>query len=301
MIRPSLLQRSEVCSLVPLLANQFPETSDAADRGTAIHAAIARDDRTVPEARTAREWVESNVVGELRFERKVELVDLDTMETLTEGTPDLVAGPDTDDVMVVVDWKTGMPSNVPDPDVNLQLISYGLAICDGRPFRGVLVFLNEDKPADARWSRIFEPLEHPALLERIRAIVHKEPVAHPGDWCGSCYQRVYCPAWKARTEVALTVLRPSTALGARTVTDGNAPELSQRIKAVREAADMAEEQLRAHVRAGGRCIVDGKELYEATCDGRESVDVKAIKAAGLTQYLKAGASYRAWRWRKAKI
>jgi len=298
MIRPSLLQRSEVCSLVPVLAKQFPETSDAADRGTAIHAAIARDDRTVPEARTAREWVESNLVGKLRFERKVELIDLDTMETLTEGTPDLVAGPDTDGTMVVIDFKTGRPENVVEPDGNLQIGAYCLAVCDGRPFRGVLVFLDGDKPADARWSRIFEPLEHPALLERIRAIVHKEPVAHPGGWCVSCYQRVYCPAWKARTEVALTVLRPSTAL---TVTDENAPELSQRIKAVREAADMAEEQLRAHVRAGGRCIVDGKELYEATCDGRESVDAKAIKAAGLTQYLKVGASYQAWRWRKAKM
>lgn len=283
---------------MPVLAAQFPETSDAADRGTAIHAAIARDDRTVPEARTAREWVESNLVGELRFERKVELVDLDTMETLTEGTPDLVAGPDTDGVMVVVDWKTGRSAADLDPDNTLQLIAYGLAVCDGRPFRCVLVLLDsKDSESFARWSRIFEPAEHPELLERIRSIVRKDPVAHPGDWCGSCYQRVYCPAWKARTEVALTVIKPTVAL---TVSDENAPELSQRIKAVREAADMAEEQLRAHVRAGGRCVVDGKELYEATCEGRESVDVKAIKTAGLTQFLKVGAPYQTWRWRKVK-
>ena len=299
MVRPSLLQRADVCGLVPALAKQFPETSDAADRGTAIHAAIARDDRTVPEARTAREWVESNLIGELVYERKVELIDLDTMETLTEGTPDLVAGPDTDGVMAVVDWKSGRSAADLDPSNTLQLIAYGLAVCDGRPFRCVLVLLDsKDAESYARWSRVFEPAEHPVLMDYIRAIVHKEPVAHPGDWCGSCYQRVYCPAWKARTALALTVLaHPSMVL---TVSDENAPELSQRIKAVREAADMAEEQLRAHVRAGGRCVVDGKELYEATCEGRETVDAKAIKAAGLVQYLKTGAPYQTWRWRKAK-
>jgi hypothetical protein len=297
MVRPSILQRAESCGLVPALAEQYPETSNAADNGTAIHAAIARDDRSVPEAKAAREWVESNLVGELIYERKAALVDLETMEVLTEGTPDLVSGPDTDDTIAVTDWKTGQPDNVAEPDANLQLIAYGLAVSDGRRFRCVIVFLHGGK-ADARWSRIFEPDEHAALQGRISSIVHAEPIAKPGEHCQSCYQRVYCPAWKARVETAMTVLPAESRT--LTVTDGNAGELSVRIKAVREAADLAESALRAHVLAGGCCVVDGKELCQTTSEGRESADAKALREAGLTQYLKQGAPFTTWRWRKVK-
>lgn len=301
MIRPSLLQRAEVCGLVPVLAEKYPETGDAADRGSEIHREIQRawnagEESRVPEAKAALEWLGLNAVGQLRFEEKVELIDTDSMETITEGTPDVVASPDTDGTTLVIDWKTGRAENVTEPDDNLQLIAYGLAACDGGPFRCVLAFLDGDK-VDARWSRIFDTAEHPALLARVKAAATRDPSAHPGEHCGSCWQRRYCHAWQAREGQALALIEADRSLA---VTDENAGQIMARAKAVKEAADAAEAIVKAHVRNGGRCIVDGKELSISTCKGRESADVAAIKAAGLVQYLKQGADYERASWRKVK-
>jgi hypothetical protein len=300
-IRPSLLNRAERCGLVPALAVAHPECGPAADRGTAIHADIAKcgaageyDGGITPEAKAALNWIRSRLVGELVYERCVSLVDTDTMDTVTDGTPDLIAGPDSDGAITVIDWKTGQPDNVPEADDNLQLLAYGLAACEGRPFRVCLAFLDGDA-VDARWSRTFGPSEHPALFARVKAAATREPVASPGDHCVSCYQRHYCDAWRARTRTALAMLPESTAI---TVTDETAAALVQRVKTVREAADMAEALVRAHVKAGGRCVVDGKEYAPTMTKGRESVDAKAVKEAGLVQFIKAGAPYETWRWRK---
>jgi hypothetical protein len=62
MTRPSALQIAERCGLAPKLAEQYPEASPAADRGTAIHAEIAKallggTAPTTPEARAAVAYV----------------------------------------------------------------------------------------------------------------------------------------------------------------------------------------------------------------------------------------------------
>ena len=197
-------------------------------------------------------------------------------------------------LVTVIDWKTGRPENVEDVDSNLQLIAYGLAECDGEPFRCVLVFLDGDM-ADARWSRVFEPSEHPALLARVKAAATREPSARPGDHCGSCYQRRYCHAWQAREGQALALIEQDRSL---LVTDDNAGQIMARAKAVKEAAEAAEAIVKAHVRNGGACVIDGKRLTLGTCKGRESADIKALKEAGLVQYIKQGADYERATWKK---
>jgi hypothetical protein len=62
MIRPSALQMAEHCGLASKLAEAYPETSSAADRGAGIHAEIARAIMggvapTSPEARAAVAWL----------------------------------------------------------------------------------------------------------------------------------------------------------------------------------------------------------------------------------------------------
>jgi len=300
-VRPSLLQRAEVCGYVPVLAEKYPEEGEAAARGKGIHQEIARawhagEESTIPEAKAALVWLGENAVGELRFEQKVSLIDPDTMDTITEGTPDVVAGPDTAGTMLVCDWKSGRPENVPEADDNLQLVAYGLATCNDGPFRCVLVFLDGDK-ADARWSRVFEPSEHPALLSRVKAAANREPVPTPGEHCGSCWQRRYCHAWQAREGQALALIEQDRSLA---VTDDNAGAIMARAKAVKEAAEAAEAIVKAHVRNGGRCVVDGKLLTLSMCKGRETADTKALKEAGLTQYLKTGNEYERATWKKEK-
>ncbi len=291
-----MLAMAERCGLAPALAEQYPETGDAAERGTAIHAEIVRawrenDQAPYPEAQAACDWLRSlGIDAELYWEKQVAVVD--DLDVLTEGTPDLVI--EEAAICTVVDWKTGRSENVEDADSNLQLIAYGLAICGGEAFRCVLVFL-DGLHADARYSRVFEPAEHPALLSRVRAAATRKPEAHPGEWCGSCYQRRFCPSYRVRESQALALIESDVELG---ITDGNAGQIMARAKAVREAAETAEAMVKAHVRNGGACIVDGKRLTLGTCKGRESADVKALKEAGLVQYIKEGAPYERAAWKK---
>ena len=288
-----------MCGYVPVLAEKYPEQGDAAERGTKIHAEIAAhlkhgDKCKSPEAMAASVWIDHEAIGEQRVEQATSLVDSESMEIVTEGTPDLVCGPDSNGTILVVDWKTGSPDNVPEPDDNLQLIAYGLAVCDGNPFRCALVFLGWDK-VKALWSRTFEPNEHPALFARVKAAATKEPIPHPGEHCGSCYQRRYCHAWQAREGQALALIDQDRTL---TVTNDNAGQIMARVKAVKEAAEVAEAMVKAHVKAGGQCVVDGKVLTIGMCKGRESADVAALKADGLTKYIKQGAPYERATWKK---
>jgi hypothetical protein len=298
-IRPSILQRAEVCGYVPVLAEKYPETGDAAEGGKKVHAEIAAhlkhgDECTSLEAMAACAWVDSQTAGKVQVEKHASLIDPVSMEIITEGTPDLVVGPDSSGTMLIVDWKTGNPDNVAAPDDNLQMLAYGLAVSNGDPFQVCLVFLDGDK-VDARWSRTFESDEQVATLDRVKAAANREPSPHPGEHCGSCWQRRYCHAWQAREGQALALIEQDRTL---TVTDENAGQIMARAKAVKEAAETAEAIVKAHVRNGGKCIVDGKELVMSFCKGRESADVKALKEAGLTDYIKQGASYERSSWKK---
>ncbi len=94
MIRPSALQLAEKCGLASRLAEQHPEASPAADRGTAIHREIARallgrEAPTTPEAKAAVAWARERL-NVSAVEAPVCLRDPETDEVITEGTADLV-------------------------------------------------------------------------------------------------------------------------------------------------------------------------------------------------------------------
>jgi len=212
-------------------------------------------------------------------------------EVLVSGRPGAVL----DEPNTVVAWKCGDPRGIGEPEDDLGLIAMGLACFGGEPFQTAYVAF-QGPEAFPRRSPVFEPAQHVGLMARIKAAAGRPPVAGPGDWCGACRQRLYCPAWKARTELALTVL-PVEAKSLD-ITNENAPALWMRIKAVEEACDLAKDQLKSFVRAGGRLEVDGKEYYLGQSDGREPADVKALKAAGLVEYIIKGAPFERAGWRK---
>ena len=81
------------------------------------------------------------------------------------------------------------------------------------------------------------------------------------------------------------------------LTNENAGEFATRLDVLKDVRECGQELLKAFVRAGGRCVKSGKVMTLAQCEGRETADVKAIKAAGLTQYLKQGAPYETTRWK----
>ena len=298
MIRPSILARAEKCGYVPVLAEKYPEEGDAAGKGKLIHTGIAThalDDR-YPEIAAAWKWIEANVTGRMHFEQHATLIDPISMEIITEGTPDLVAGPTAHGVMLVVDWKTGRKENVEDATTNLQLIAYGLATCEGLPFQCVLVFLDGDT-ADPQWSDVFEPDEHALLLERAKRAANKEPIPHPGDHCGSCYQRRYCHAWQAREQQALVPLGQ----GHKEVTADNANQLAEMIALVdgdNGWLAQAKAAMKAFVLGGGEVMRNGKRATYGLVAGRESADMEALRRDGLTKYIKRGGKYEKLTWRK---
>ena len=295
-VRAGLLQQLEKCSLSAKLAADHDETSESAERSRLIRTEVTRafhvqDQASLPEAEAALAWLRGEPGQVVKVGEPVDLVDLETGEVLVSGRPGAVL----DDPNTVVAWKCGDPRGIGEPEDDLGLVAMGLACFGGQPFQTCYVAFDGLR-AFPRRSPVFEPDSHAGLFARIKAASERPPVACPGDWCTACRQRVYCPAWKARTELALTVL-PVEAK-ALEITNENAPALWTRIKAVEEACDLAKEQLKSFVRAGGRLEVDGKEYYLGQSDGRETADVKALKAAGLVEYIKKGDPFERAGWRK---
>ena len=294
--RAGLLAQLEKCALSAKLAAEHDETSESAERSRLIRTEVTRawavqDQGTMPEAEAALAWLRGQSCD--RVGEPVDLVDPDTGEVLVSGRPGAVL----DEPNCVVAWKTGDPRGIGEPEDDLGLIAMGLACFGGEPFQTAYVAF-QGMEAFPRRSPVFEPAGHAGLMARIKAAAGRPPVACPGDWCGACRQRLYCPAWKARTELALTVL-PVEAKSLD-ITNENAPALWMRIKAIEEACELAKDQLKGFVRAGGRLEVDGKEYYLGQSEGRETADVKALKAAGLMDYIKKGDPFERAGWRKIK-
>jgi hypothetical protein len=47
-------------------------------------------------------------------------------------------------------------------------------------------------------------------------------------------------------------------------------------------------------------VKNGKEMVLGMCDGKETANVKELKAAGLDKYIKKGEPYETPRWRKVQ-
>jgi hypothetical protein len=305
-VRAGLLQQLERCSLSAQLAAEHDETSESAERGRLIRTEVTRawavqDRGTIPEAQAALAWLRGelaqrnqihNLVGE-----PVDLVDPETGEVLVSGRPGAVLFSPN----LVVAWKTGDPRGIGEPEDDLGLIAMGLAAFDGQPFQTCYVAF-DGLQAFPRRSPVFEPESHAGLLARIKAAEGRPPVACPGDWCSECKVNLYCPAWRARADVAIMVLPKEMREGAEKleITNQNSGALMQRIKDVEAAAKLARDLLKAHVRGGGECIVDGKRMVLGFCEGKETPDLAALKAAGLTQYIRKGDPYETSTWKNVQ-
>ena len=295
MIRPSQLGIAEKCGLAPRLAVEYPEASAAADRGIEIHRQIAEGRADCEESAAALGWLAERTV--IALEKHVRLVDPETGALVTEGTADAVLDDGT--TLTVLDWKTGRPENVEQPDENLQLHAYGLAVAleMKRDFYTLALAFLDGPRVHVTTSREYGPDEQWAMLKRIKAAALRPPVASPGAHCGGCYQRAVCPSHRERTALALTLLPKG---GELALTDEKATELVLRVKAVREACDLAEQLARAHVEAGGKVEADGKVYAPVQVAGRKSgPSVKELESAGLGHLVKQGAPSMRWEWRKA--
>jgi hypothetical protein len=101
------------------------------------------------------------------------------------------------------------------------------------------------------------------------------------------------------TQIAGNEEPKDIAIPALEITNETAGPLALRIRAIKKACELADEQIKAFARNGGHVAANGKEYVAGSCDGRETADVSALKADGLTKYIRQGNPYETWRWRKS--
>jgi hypothetical protein len=209
----------------------------------------------------------------------------------------------------VVAWKRQEQHDMPEPDDDLGLQAMAIAAGKGAAFCVVYgVFMPGEQRISPRRSRVFEPAEIPALMARIVAATQRKPIACPGDWCGACRQRYYCPAWKARAEAALLAFpRDEEGHLQLELTDENSGQVYAQAKTLEDIAARAKDLIKARVRTGGSCVMNGKYLFLGYSDGRETVPVDAIQAIEgklkeigieVKDLIKTGKPFETTTWRK---
>jgi hypothetical protein len=304
-VRASALPMMLKCGHARVLGEKFPETSEAAQDGTATHLEIADDLRGIKpavskEAKRAVEFVRSiapaNLDGIMLVEIPVSLdVDDDTRVT---GHPDCIVI--LDDCIHIFDWKRSRFGRTLPPDENPQLITYGLAAAEGanKPFQVHIVFGDEEDETGSsipRSSRVFEVAEHAELARLILQISTKDEAPCFGDHCGFCYTRHHCEAYRARVSTALSTFIPGGSVSMEM------SEMSNMIALAEDWLKAAKQVRLDFVRSGGVVVRDGKRMHIATCKGRKSIDVEKLRADGLEEkYTKDGNPYETTTWRKVK-
>jgi hypothetical protein len=301
-----LLQQLERCGLSADLADQHREASDDSSGFRLAKIEIARafhanDQPTITEADAALHWLVGELGKIVSVGEPLDLVDQTTGEVLVSGRPGAVLV----DPCMVVAWKNADAFDDSEPEDDLGLVAMGLAASmasGGQPFR-VATLAIRGRETFPRRSPEFAPDKHAALLARIKAAVGRPRVACPGAWCGACRQNVHCDAWLARAKVALAALPSSgDAVTAEAIqlelTNENSGEFSERIAILEKVVDLAKDLRKSFVRNGGTCRVNGKVYRSSLSKGRESADVQALKADGLSKYIKTGQPFETFRWVK---
>lgn len=319
MIRPSALQLAVDCGKAARLAEQFPETTDAAETGDEKHTAIASAIGGGPtpiaaDCRAAVAYAASLVtpgVTTYGAEVKVRLEDPETGELITEGTADFVCGGTRPDIsgrmesagprrfVHVVDWKTGRPERVTPPVDNLQLHAYGLAfaldagaeeydvtighVVDGKFWTGPTVTV--------RGAEMW------AYLDRIKKAAAAEDEARVGGHCDSCFQQKHCSAFMLPAYEGPTALEPFTKPNG--LTRDNAGRALLAVEALETAAELARERLKGFAREYGPIIEGDRQWGPVMTSGRRSgPSVKECEAAGLHHMVKEGRPIERFEWRK---
>lgn len=323
----ALLKQLERCGWAAHLAQEHREISDSEFREKKIEIARAfhaNDQAQFGEAHAALRWLMSEPGVVRTVGESLDLVDPDTGEVLVQGKPGAVI--DTPDGVLVVSWAAKEWHTDEEPDDDLGLLAMGLAASGGKPFRVATVALTEEEAFCRRSMQPYEPAGHAALLDRIRKAVARPKIPCPGEWCGACKQAPHCEAWLARAKTALAVLEAEAPLEEGDdgkpripqldLTNDSAGQVMARIKLARKACDLAEEQVKAFERRGGHVVVNGKEYYSRSCDGKETVSAAAVKdlakkndadspevvalKAQLAGLVKTGDPFESFGWRNAK-
>ena len=302
MIRPSSLQLARDCRYSAELGEKYPETSDAAEDGTGLHAEVLdlvmnRKEGGSPRARIVADFVNSEKKEGDTFgcELPAFLRDPDTDDVITMGTSDCAIA--SDGVVKVIDYKFGRIENVPHPNDNWQLKAYGAALAINYSASGFIPIIVGERDGQAIVIRGDLVTNVSEIIDEIRTVNARQSAPKLGEHCSRCYRSKYCHAYQAQTKEALVIVDHAGDIG---LDDDFASVLSQRIDQVEAALKAAKAIRRDYIARGGRVVVDGKLAKLTMQAGRESANVAALKADGLEQYVKRGEPFEKITWVKDK-
>lgn len=307
MIRASALGLAELCGYSVRLAEEFPEGSTAATKGSDWHERMAAQvDGKANDPALATTLATMPKAPKREAEVRVSLADPDDGELISRGTADLVLT-DEDGSITVVDWKTGNPDKVDEPDGNLQLLTYGLGLAleRGAPRFRVGLYFTEYPPLRlSKWfvdgQQYWDTL---ARIKKATTLDRNTPVV--GQHCDRCYRRKHCSAWLLPVAVGADALAPFTKPNG--LTTDNALRALAVVRAMKDAIDVAEARLRDHARANGGIKDGGKIWGPVPRKGRRSISLERVEEAGFLPQLEAAGLVsapgmtEAFTWRNAKI
>ena len=228
-VRPSSLHLAEVCRRAPYLSVKYPASHEVTRFGTAVDKQVSvilsciavgdtdnlpSDDELLPETSIILDWLEANYPiekWEWHIQERVELLDPETGEVLTAGTPDLLCLHRTEPVLVDIDWKKSgqlYAGHLQKPDKNIQQLAYvtaaWLKYSQTRKIERAKIILAcwddrrvvalESGTAEAPWITVDRLTE---IVQRVRAVPPVDPNAPApeaavGEYCDHCYQRMHC-------------------------------------------------------------------------------------------------------------
>lgn len=224
-VRPSSLQLAELCALSSRLSVEYPTSHDVTRFGSAVDiqvSAIAKgiatgdlaglpsDEDILPETEKIIDWLERNYPidqWEYHVQERVELLDPETGELLTAGTPDLLCLHRTKPLLVDIDWKKSgqmYAGHLKAPAENLQQLAYltaaWLKLSETRKIERAKIVLAfwDLKGVHPREADITEDALTDVVV-RVRDVPMVDldkprPEASVGEHCDHCYQRMHCHA-----------------------------------------------------------------------------------------------------------
>jgi len=340
-VRPSSLALAESCSLAPFLSTIYPESHENTRKGSAVDkqasivlSCIAVGDMNnlpteedlLPETAKILDWLEQNYPleqWEWHVQEKVTLLDPETGEMLTAGTPDLMCLHRTEPRFVDVDWKSRgqrWAGHLKGPEENLQQLAYvtaaWLKYAATRKIERskiILAFWDDSGVYPEESPDITEDMLTPIVV-RVRAvppidIAGPRPEASVGGHCDHCYQRMHCHAHLLPPAVA-TQAGLSAAFGemfeqaltkddvvkALSWLEGAKRVLSEAKKIV----ELIEGNVDVFVTQNGPVTVEAMTYGPVLAKGkRAGATVKTLEAEGLTRLIRQGDDKVTCKWYKA--
>lgn len=341
-VRPSSLGLARLCKRYAWLSVLYPASHDVTRFGTAVDEQVTTivsciavgdvdnlpsDEELLPESSVILDWLEANYPieqWEWHVKLPVTLVDPETGEVLTKGTPDLICLHRTEPRFVCIDYKKKgqmWAGHLQKPDENDQQLAYvtafWLEIAQTRKIESAKIVLAcwDDQSVVALESQDIVEARLTDVIAAVRAVPPVEvdgpkPEASVGKHCDHCWQRFHCDEHLLPLAVVTQAGLPApfaefvdqpmtadTAAKALAWLEGAGRVLSEAAKIKK----MVEGNVNAFVRNNGPIQVGDLEYGVVPTNGkRMGATVKTLETEGLQRLIRPATPGTKCDWRPAK-